>query len=51
MCERCAELDDKIEHYSRIAGSITDQLTIERINELVKQMKAEKAALHPEQAP
>jgi hypothetical protein len=29
--------------------SISDQLTIDRINELVKQIKAQKAALHPEQ--
>ncbi len=48
MCQRCVELDSKIEQYKRIAGSITDQLTLERINELVKRMTAEKAALHPE---
>ena len=45
------QLDAKIEHYNRIAGSITDQLTIERIKKLVKEMTAEKAALHPEQEP
>ena len=50
MCERCVQLDAKIEHYNRIAGSLTDQLTIERIKMLVEQMTAEKAALHPEQA-
>ena len=51
MCERCVELDAKIEHYNRIAGSITDRLTIERINERVSQMTAEKARLLLEQAP
>jgi hypothetical protein len=48
MCDKCIELDDKIEHYERISVSINDQLTIDRIKELVEQMKAQKAALHPE---
>ena len=50
MCERCLELDTKIERYNRIAGSITDQLAIERIKKLVNELAAEKAALHPGQA-
>jgi hypothetical protein len=49
MCDKCTELDGKIEHYERIAASISDQLTIDRIKELVEQLKAQKAALHPEQ--
>jgi hypothetical protein len=49
MCEKCKELDDKINHYRRIAASINDQLTIDRIGELVARLEAEKAAFHPEQ--
>ena len=49
MCDKCLELDGKIEHYQRISASITDQLTLDRIKELVEKMKAQKAALHPEQ--
>ncbi len=49
MCDKCKELNDDIEHYRRIAGSINDRLTIERINELIASMEAQKAALHPEQ--
>ncbi len=49
MCNKCLELDGKIEHYQRISASITDQLTLDRIKELVEKMKAQKAALHPEQ--
>jgi hypothetical protein len=49
MCEKCAEFDNKIEHYQRLASSITDTRTIDGINELIEKMKAEKAALHPEQ--
>jgi hypothetical protein len=48
MCDKCIELDGKIEHYERIAASISDQLTIDRIKELVEQTKAQKAALHPQ---
>jgi FAD/FMN-containing dehydrogenase len=49
MCDKCVELDGKIEHYERISASISDQLTIDRIKELVEQMKAQKSALHPKQ--
>jgi hypothetical protein len=49
MCNKCKELDDKIKQCRRIAASINDQLTIDRIGELVARLEAEKAALHPEQ--
>jgi FAD/FMN-containing dehydrogenase len=49
MCDKCVELDGKIKHCERISASISDQLTIDRIKELVEQMKAQKSALHPEQ--
>jgi hypothetical protein len=49
MCDRCAELDARIEHYRRIAASISDQLTITRIKELVAKLETQKAELHPEQ--
>ena len=47
MCKRCTELDDKIEHYKRISTYVTDQLTLEGIAGLIKQIRAEKATLHP----
>jgi hypothetical protein len=49
MCDRCVEVDDKINHYKRIAASITDQTTLDRIKQVVAEMKAEKASLHPGQ--
>jgi hypothetical protein len=49
MCDKCKELDDKIKQYRRIAASINDRLTIDRIWEMVARLEAEKAALHPEQ--
>ena len=48
MCDKCVELDDKIDHYQRIASKITDQLTIDRIKELIAQLESQKAAFHPE---
>ena len=49
MCDKCVEIDGKIEHYQRLSSGITDQLTLDGIKKLIEQMKAQKAALHPEQ--
>ena len=48
MCDKCQELEKKIERYRRLALSINDQLTIDRFNQLIKEMAAEKARLHPD---
>jgi hypothetical protein len=48
MCDKCVELDGKIEHYERIRLSIADQITVDRIKELVAEMNAQKAKFHPE---
>ena len=49
MCEKCAELDERIDRYHRVASSISDQLTIDRIKDMIADLKAQKAALHAEQ--
>jgi hypothetical protein len=49
MCDKCVELDKKLEQYRRLASSITDQLTIDRLNKIIRDMVAEKAKLHPDQ--
>ena len=49
MCDKCDDLDKKIEHYRRILLSIGDQITVERLAGLIGDLKAQKAALHPEQ--
>jgi hypothetical protein len=49
MCEKCAEIDEKIEHYLSLSSRLTDQPTVDGINDLIERMKAEKAALHPGQ--
>ena len=49
MCGRCNELDEKIARYKRLAVQITDKLTLDGIEQLIKRMKAEKVDLHGEQ--
>ena len=49
MCTKCQELEKKIERYRRVVSSINDQPTIDRLNELIKDMEDEKAKLHPDQ--
>jgi hypothetical protein len=49
VCEKCIEIDAKIDHYHRLSGWITDQPTLDGIKKLIAQMEAEKLALHPGQ--
>jgi hypothetical protein len=50
MCDKCDELYKTIERYRRILLSIGDQVTVDRTKELIAELQAKKAALHPEQA-
>jgi hypothetical protein len=49
MCDKCAELDKRIEHYRKMTLAVSDQLTVERIKELIEDLQAQKVVLHPEQ--
>jgi hypothetical protein len=49
MCDKCTALDSKIAHYLRLEASILDQVTVERLKELIAELIAEKIALHSEQ--
>jgi hypothetical protein len=46
MCEKCVEIDNRIEHYRLMASRITDQAMLDGIKELTERMRAQKAALH-----
>jgi hypothetical protein len=48
MCEKCVELDERIEHYGQLSRGITDRRTIDTIRSLIEKLRAEKTALHPE---
>jgi hypothetical protein len=50
MCEKCVELDSKIEHYRALASRVTDQPILDGIKHLIERIQAQKAALHPENA-
>jgi hypothetical protein len=42
MCEKCIELDSKIEHYRAIASKITDEAMIRAINVLIARAKGRR---------
>ena len=48
MCEKCVEIDKNIERYRLIQRTIADQVTVDRAKELIAELVAQKAALHPE---
>ena len=48
MCDRCTELDRKIEHYRVLLVRITDKQTTEAIEALIDRLLREKADLHAE---
>jgi hypothetical protein len=49
MCDKCIELDGKIEHYQHMASRSTDPDILYGIQKLIERMKARKAALHPDE--
>jgi hypothetical protein len=42
MCDKCVELDKKIEHYQRLRSNITDQATLDGIKKLIERAEVEK---------
>jgi hypothetical protein len=48
MCDKCIELDAKIERYRQLAAGVTDRRALESIKTLSDLLQAEKTALHPE---
>ena len=49
MCDKCVEIDEKIERCRRLVALITDQLTNERLGELIADLLARKVSFHLEQ--
>jgi hypothetical protein len=50
MCEKCKELDEKSEQYRSLSQSITDQPTIDRFKEKIRDLCEQKIALHTKPA-
>lgn len=49
MCDKCDELDGKIEHYRKLAWPFPIELWLRQSQILIKEMGARKVQLHPEQ--
>ena len=49
MCEKCVEIDKRIERYRRLLSGVGDQVTVERFEKAIAELEAEKIALHPDQ--
>jgi uncharacterized protein (UPF0305 family) len=47
MCDKCTELDEKIERYRRLDAEAMDDLMSERISGLIAELVAIKSGLHP----
>jgi hypothetical protein len=50
MCEKCIEINEKIERCRNIQRSIDDQATVDGVVKLIADLEAQKAALHPERS-
>ena len=48
MCETCAELDAKIEHYQGLVDPAMDPVTRERVALLIEDLRSEKTRMHAE---
>jgi hypothetical protein len=46
MWEKCKELDQEIDQYRELSQSATDQPTIDRFKELIRDLFEQKIALH-----
>jgi hypothetical protein len=49
MCAKCDEIDRRIEHLRKLADCLVDQRALDGIAVLVMELKAQRAALHPDQ--
>ncbi len=49
MCDKCNQIDKNIERYRRIQRNIADQVTVDRTKQLMTELVAQKAKLHPKQ--
>jgi hypothetical protein len=46
MCQSCVEIDKQVERYRQLLRSTTDAAEVERINQLIVQLYADRVRLH-----
>jgi hypothetical protein len=49
MCDKCDDLEHKIQRCRRLLALATDQIAVDGIEPLLNSYEAEKRALHPGQ--
>jgi hypothetical protein len=49
MCEKCKEIDVHIARYESLKGQTTDKIFLAGVDELLRNYRIKKAALHPEE--
>jgi hypothetical protein len=47
VCDRCNQIDDRIQHYEDLAKFVTDRAALESLARLISDLKAERQNLHP----
>ncbi|WP_161535395.1 hypothetical protein [Bradyrhizobium sp. LCT2] len=47
MCEKCGELDRRINHLKGLVARVTDAQTVAAIGAMTEKIEAEKITLHP----
>ena len=47
MCEKCTEIDRRLERLRYLQGRLTDPQTLDGIVTLLAELEAQKKALHP----
>jgi hypothetical protein len=46
MCDRCVEIDDRVEQLRKLGSRILDPETLRSIDVLIRELEIQKAALH-----
>lgn len=47
MCEKCKQIDAKIDHFRKLAACAVDQLVLNGLAIAIADLEAGKSALHP----
>jgi len=46
MCDKCQQLEKKIQHCRKFVAQGFDKLTVERINELIAELEQRRQQIH-----
>jgi hypothetical protein len=46
MCDKCQQLENTIRHYRQLISQCFDRITVERVNELIRELQQRKEAMH-----